>query len=209
MKIAIITCTTENRKWIYDITNPSKQKYCESHGYNYIFSNNFYPDRSKSVYWLKPAFIAENISADYDWILWCDDDAGIIDQNFDLEKFIETVQEEDKLVYAAEDLTGINAGVLLVKSCEMSKQLFKFIFEKLEPIFKTSRFEDQDALIAITSKMNNLKLIDGKIINAYDPRITISPKNQRTADSYILHIAGGTPLKLLKFKLIQEIFKCR
>lgn len=207
MKIAILTCTTENRKWLYDITNPTKEKYCKNHNYDYIFSDTFYPNKEKGIYWLKPKFISENISEKYDWILWLDDDAGFINQNFDLEDFIKKNEEPNKLIYAAEDLNGLNAGVLLIKSCQKSKEIFNFIYEKMEPIYKNKKFQDQDALKDITKDINVLKLVDGKIINAYDKNLTKSIKNQRNEKSCILHIAGGTDFKLKHIDQIKEIYK--
>jgi len=207
MKIGIITCTTPNRKWIYDITNPGKMKYAELHGYDYIFSDNFYPDKSKGVYWLKPAFIKENISEKYDWILWLDDDASIIKQDFDLEKFINDNVEDGKDVYAAEDLNGLNAGVLLVRSTEETKQLFDFIYNKMEPVYKNAVYQDQSALDAITKDLGNLKIIDGHVLNAYNANLTFSPKNQQTSDTFILHIAGGDGFKLANLNRIKELFR--
>lgn len=206
MRIAIITCTTANRKWLYDITNPCKAKYASEHGYDYIFSNSFYPDPSKGFFWLKPAFIAENISDKYDWIIWCDDDAGIIKQDFDLEKFIKSVDEPDKLVYAAEDLNGFNAGVLLVKSNAESKSIFKFVFEKMEPVFKKAVYQDQTALEKLVKDLNVLKIIDGHIFNAYNKDLTVSPINQQTEDTFIVHIAGGEGLKRNNLDKIKKLF---
>lgn len=208
MNIAIITCTTPNRKYLYDITNPAKEKYAKLHKYDYIFSDTFYPDKTKGVYWLKPAFIAEHISEKYDWILWCDDDASIIKQNFDLEKFITDVAESDKLIYAAEDLNGFNAGVLLVKSCDESKAIFKFVYEKMEPIFKHAQYQDQSALEKLGKELNAIKFVDGHILNAYNSALTISPKNQQNDTTFILHIAGGDAMKRAYFQQIKELYKC-
>lgn len=207
MRIAIITCTTSNRKWLYDITNPCKEKYAKEHGYDYIFSDTFYPDKTKGFFWLKPAFIAENISEKYDWIIWCDDDAGIIKQNFDLEKFITNVEEEDKLVYAAEDLNGFNAGVLLVKSVPESQTIFKYVYEKMEPVFKHAIYQDQTALEKIVKDLDVLKIIDGHIFNAYNKELTISPINQQTEESFIVHIAGGEGMKRNNLQKIKELYK--
>lgn len=209
MRIAILTCTTANRKWLYDITNPSKEKYALAHGYDYIFSDTFYPDKSKGVYWLKPAFIKENISEKYDWILWLDDDAGIIKPDFDLEAFIMGIEEPGKDIYAAEDLNGLNAGVLLVRSNIDNKAIFEFIYDKMEPVFKNSTFQDQSALEKIAKELKILKLIDGHIINAYNKDLTLSPKNQQTDDTFILHIAGGDGFKRVNVNRIKELFKER
>ena len=206
MRIAIITCTTSNRKWLYDITNPCKTQYAKKHGYDYIFSDSFYPDPTKGVFWLKPAFIAENISDKYDWIVWCDDDAGIIKQDFNLEEFIKSVEEPDKLVYAAEDLNGFNAGVLLIKSTDDSKSVFKFVYEKMEPVFKTAIYQDQTALEKVVKDMDILKLIDGHIFNAYNKDLTISPINQQNENTFIVHIAGGEGMKRNNLDKIKTLF---
>ena len=206
MKIAIITCTTSNRKWLYDITNPGKSKYAAMHGYDYIFSDTFYPDRSKGVYWLKPAFIRENISEKYDWILWMDDDAGILKFDFDLELFIKENEEFGKDIYAAEDLNGLNAGVLLLRSNDENKSIFDFIYNSMEPVYKSAIYQDQSALLDISKRLDVLKLVDGHILNAYDRLLTFSPKNQMTSDTFILHIAGGDEFKRHNFNRIKALF---
>lgn len=206
MRVAILTCTTPNRKWLYDITNPGKMKYAKSHGYDYIFSDEFYPDKSKGIYWLKPAFISKNISDKYDWILWVDDDASIIKQDFDLEKFITNVDEDGKDIYAAEDINGLNAGVLLLRSTEDNRSLFDFIYNKMESKYRFAKFQDQSALAAVAKHLNILKIVDGHVLNAYNSRLTISPKNQQTKDTFILHIAGGSSFKEANKEFIKELF---
>lgn len=206
MNIGIVTCTTQNRKWLYDITNPSKKKYANLYNYDYIFSDTFYPDTTKGVYWLKPAFIAQHITNKYDWILWLDDDAGIIKFDFNIEQFIKSVEEADKDIYAAEDLNGLNAGVLLVRSTDNARKIFDFIYNKMEPIYKTATFQDQSALIKIATELNTLKLVDGHVFNAYNRSLTISPKNQQTNDTFILHIAGGDAFKQANLNKIKTLF---
>jgi hypothetical protein len=205
MKIAVITCTTENRKWLYEITNPSKIDFCKKHSYDFIFSDTFYPDKNKGVYWLKPAFISENISDKYDWILWLDDDAGFI-KDLDLENFIQENAENYSVLAAKDDFNGFNAGVMIVKSSPEMKNTFKFIYEKMEPIYKKSKFQDQDATLKILTELNLIKYVDGHIINAYDEKLTKSKINQRTENTSILHIAGGTEFKLHNLDYIKRLF---
>ena len=205
MKLAVITCTTENRKWLYDITTPSKIDFCKRHSYDFIFSDTFYPDKSEGVYWLKPAFIANTISDKYDWVLWLDDDAGFI-KDFDIEQFINEHSYNYSVLAAKDDFNGFNAGVMLVKSTPEMKDTFDFIYNKMEPIYKKSRFQDQDATLKILTDLDAIKYVDGHIINAYDPKLTKSVINQRNNTTAILHIAGGTDFKLHHLDYIKTLF---
>lgn len=201
MQVAILTCSTQNRKWLYDITNPTKEKYCKEHGYTYIFSDTFYPDKSRHPYWNKIKFVAENLK-NYDYVIWMDDDAGFI-------KFDKSLEEFLKCDFGyCEDLNGFNCGVFVVKNTPDNQNIFDFMWNNMYDKFKNHRFPEQDALLQIYQKdMPELATeFDGKIYNAYDKSVIIS-KNQRNDDSIILHIAGGSDYKERNKELIRRLYE--
>lgn len=200
MNVAILTCTTPNRKWLYDITNPTKVEYCRKFGYTYIFDENFYPDKARHPYWNKIKFVSEHLK-DFDYVVWMDDDAGFIKFDNDLEDFLEC-----DFGYC-EDLNGFNCGVFVVKNTEENRNIFEFIWDKMYQNFKDHKFPEQDALKEIyQNKLSDFSTkFEGSLYNAYDKRI-ITSKNQRTEDTIILHIASGSAFKEANKVLIRDLF---
>ena len=201
MKVGILTCSTPNRKWLYDITNRTKEIYATRYGYDYIFSDCFYPDRTRHPYWNKIKFIADNMKK-YDWVLWLDDDAGFIANTT-----IEPIFDTNANFLFANDMNGFNSGVMAIKNTFEMQGAMLFIWEKLYSIYKTHEFPEQDALFHLIVKSLNLgKSIDGRKYNAYSNQLTISNINQADESTIILHIAGGSVFKERHKECIANLF---
>lgn len=202
MQIGIVTCSTTNRKWLYDITNSTKRKYCAYHNIDYIFSDSFYPDVSRHPYWNKVKFI-DNALTHYDWVLWMDDDAGFISYQDINPIFNSTAQ----LLYAV-DMNGFNAGVMGFKNTPSVHKCLDFIWNKMYPIYKNDKFPEQNAIKQLFIKDLGVgEQIDGSIFNAYDSSLTISPHNQANTNTIILHIAGGSDFKLQHKEDIKRLYE--
>lgn len=190
MRIAVLTCSTPNRKWLYDLTNKTKEKYCGIHNMDYIFSDSFYPDSGRHPYWNKIKFICDNLPK-FDWVLWMDDDAGFVSN-----ESIEPIFNTDKEFLYATDMNGFNAGVMGVKNTMKMRCSFAYIWLKMYETFKHNQFPEQDAIRKLI--IDDLKLgafIDGKKYNAYEQSLTKCDINQADANTIILHIAGGSWFK--------------
>ena len=200
MKIGILTCSTKNRKWLYDITNTTKEKYCSAFGYEYIFDDAFYPDKTRHPYWNKIKFVAKFLP-EFDYVIWMDDDAGFVRYDLPIDNFLRC-----NFGYC-EDLNGFNCGVFSVKRSFQNAAIFEYIWSHMYPSFKNHVFPEQDALKEIYQiRTPNLGTqFDGSIYNAYDP-VVIKSKNQRTAETLILHIAGGSEYKERNKQLIKNLF---
>lgn len=201
MKVAILTCSTKNRKWLYDITNATKARYCSIFGYEYIFDDEFYPDKERHPYWNKIKFTSQYLPK-FDYVVWMDDDAGFVRYDLPLDGFLNC-----NFGYC-EDLNGFNCGVFSVRKTIQNAAIFEYIWSRMYPEFKTHAFPEQDALKEIYQhRMPNLGTqFDGSIYNAYDP-VVIKSKNQRTQESLILHIAGGSEYKERNKQLIRDLFR--
>lgn len=210
MKIAIVTCATKNREWLYNITNPTKEKYCKEHSIDYKFDTDFYPDKEYLPGWNKILYIRKYLDQ-YDYVMWLDDDAGFIRFDFDMQKFIEDNFTDDKFLLICRDKHNINSGVMIFKSCKESKAVLEYIW-KYRSLFKTDHHGytgvmEQPAIIDFCLKCPNKVIIgDGHILNAYDEVYYDSPINARTTDSVILHIAGGSDFKNKRRDLIRDLF---
>ncbi len=190
MQIAVLTCSTPNRKWLYDITNKTKEKYCAKNGIDYIFSDSFYPDKNRHPYWNKIKMICEYLPK-YDWVVWIDDDAGFINDT-SIEEVIKTA--EKPFLYC-EDMNGFNSGVMFIKNEPLMQQAFNFIWNKMYDNFKNHQFPEQDALKTIVGDLGIGQSIDGHLYNAYDKSLTVCHQNQANENTVILHIAGGSWFK--------------
>ena len=114
-----------NYNKIVSITLPNKQEYCQRYGYD-LSIDDFtvsIPEHEKSLcgdasvqhklYLLKTLLSNNN----YDWIVWIDADALIMNMTIPLEQVIDDNYE----FIAGEDWNGINAGVLFFKVCDASR----------------------------------------------------------------------------------------
>lgn len=202
MQIAVLTCSTQNRKWLYDITNRTKEKYCSKNNIEYIFSDTYYPDKSRHPYWNKIKMICDYLPK-YDWVVWIDDDAGFINDNS-----IETViMNTEKPFMYCEDMNGFNSGVMFVKNTPIMQNTFEFIWNKMYYSFKNHQFPEQDALKTIIKDLDVGKSIDGHLYNAYDKSLTVCEQNQRNEDTVILHIAGGSWFKEQHKEEIKRLYE--
>lgn len=209
MKLAILTCTTSNRKWLYDITNPSKEKYAKLFGYDFIFDTEFYPDKEYKPGWNKIQFILKYIN-NYDYVMWIDDDAGFI--KFDnIEEKLKDFIKSNKSLFICKDLNGINSGVMIFKNNEFTKFMLNTIW-KNRHLYKTNNHGhpgvmEQPAIIDMCNLYyNDVFIGDGKIFNAYDKICLNSPINNRINESIILHIANGGGWKELHKELIKKLY---
>lgn len=208
-RIGILTCTTRNRKWLYDITNETKRRFVQNKpNVDYVFSDTFDKNINWGLYWLKPQFIKEHIS-NYDYVLWMDDDAGFI-RDFDIIKFCTYLNEVDGSIFVAEDINGINAGVILLKNDEHSNALLDFEIQcGSDSEFQAEPSGDNHALrVFCVAHEDVVKLLNGSIFNAYHKFTTPEGgPNMINAQSVIVHIAGGNRLKeILGPENIKKIF---
>lgn len=208
MKIAIVTCTTKNREWLYTITNPSKETYCKKYGADYLFNNEVYYDTSCSPGWNKIRYIRENLK-DYDYLMWMDDDAGFV--NFDRNIFNYMVNTiEDKTLLICKDLNGINSGIMLLKNSTETKEFLDTVWNRRkEPryIHDPRGWMEQASIIDwIAENPSKVAIGDGKIINSYDRIYCQSPINQRNSESVVLHIACGSAWKEAHKDIIRKLF---
>lgn len=209
MNIAIVTCTTPNREWLYNLTNPSKISYSVKYGYDYIFDTDKYYDRSMKPGWNKIRFIYENLLK-YDYVVWLDDDAGFIREDRDV--IGDAIKEMDgRSIFICKDMNGLNSGMMIFKSCEFSKKFLNDIWDHRE-LYRNNNHGhpgvmEQPAIIDLCNIFtDDICIGDGRIYNAYDSVYTISKPNQRNSDSFILHIAAGSSWKEAHKDLIRRLF---
>ena len=209
-KIAILTCTTKDRKWLYDITNITKQKYVsDKPNFTYIFSDDFYENIDWGVYWLKPQFIKKHIS-DYDYILWLDDDAGFIKFDDLIPSLrLNTDEMQDKSIFVSTDENGINAGVTLLKNDKVVSDLLDFVIDcaKIDEYRHPTWGDNVPFSQYCNQHMDSVCLVDCSFFNGRISPISNSPYCLMNDKTMIVHIAGGNPAKsIIGYQKIKEVF---
>lgn len=208
--IAILTCTTKDRKWLYDITNLTKQKYVfDKPNFTYIFSDEFSENINWGVYWLKPQFIKKHISK-YDYILWLDDDAGFIRfDDFVPLLGIGTNVVQNKSIFVSPDENGVNAGVILLKNDEVVSGLLDFIIDCAQKTeYRHHKWGDNVPFSQYCNQhRDSVCLVNCSFFNGRLPPISNSPDCLINDKTMIVHIAGGNPGKsIIGPQRIKKVF---
>lgn len=208
-KGAIVTVSTCNRRDIYDITNPNKRDYAYMYGMDYRFSDDF--DRRVNwrghPYWLKAMYIRYCLK-DYEWVLWMDDDAGIVSPLLNLPEF---VKSNGRLLCATEDENGPNTGVMLFRNHPTTHRFLDWwVAESVNPDSQKGLY-DQDAFIWYCKTHDNeFGILRGDIFNAHHPEFKPEkscPNLYSPDKTFIVHIAGGPDRKKeLGDRRLKEIF---
>ena len=207
---AIITCSTPNRDWLYNITNPTKYKYANTYGLEYVFDSSVYYDCDYLPGWNKIPYIINALQR-YQYVLWLDDDAGFIRYDVDIIQYcIDNCNERSILI--CKDMNDINSGVMFFKSCEFNIKSLQYLWDyrylyKSDNHGHTGRMEQPAIIDLCLKRPMDVMIGDGHILNAYDSSLTISEPNQATDNTIILHIAGGREFKQQHINQIKALYE--
>lgn len=178
MRIGIVTLSTPNIETYCQYTRARNCDYAEQHKYQFIaFKEKL--DDSRPASWSKLLALLMNWD-DYDWLMWIDADAMIMNKDIKLESIIDN--KYDFIV--STDLNGINCGIFLVKTTEFMRQIFEQAYDKKE--FINHPWWEQAALMSLMNENEILrqktKKINKKEINSY--------MNDFEKGDFILHLPG-------------------
>lgn len=185
MKIAICTLAIGNEyKKVVEPSQNTKRLYCEMHGYDYIDDESVY-DNTRPIPWSKILLIQKYL-ANYDYIVWIDADAMIMDNTQKLEDKILLMEGKD--IMCIEHFNDINTGVLFVKNTEYSHAFMSRLYSKKE--FINFPNWEQDAFIHMYKTEE--KITDHVIILSfhYERQIQDYWFSFQPYCSFILHYAG-------------------
>jgi len=166
---------------------PSKQEYAKLHGYDFYVREDSNPERA--VGWTKIDIALDKIE-NYDWILYVECDAMIMNQTIRLENLIDN--NYDIIIADSKyrsDYTGVNTGVMLMKCSPWSRDFLQSLNEKSE-FFHTNWFEQGAIIQAIRNDDIRLhfKLVDNRLFNSYYHKDT--PDDNFRFGDFICHCAG-------------------
>lgn len=117
-KIAIVTLENRNTGYI-EFHNKSIYKYCQKHGYDYIFLDNYESDLS--AYWKKILVVIQYLK-EYDYVMWLDSDSIVC--NYDIK--LESILNDEYHIYIGRDYPSFVsnvycAGIFMVRNSEIGK----------------------------------------------------------------------------------------
>lgn len=149
------------------------KNYCEINGYNYFVEKNEIKIKisDRSWTWYKPRLINEVFEKypDTDYVLFLDIDAIFINNERKIEEFI----SDDFSILMTHDYgpSLVNAGVMLLKNDEFSKEFLKQWWDICNdyPQYKEGLWHDQTCIGLLHDKLgkpNEFKIIDNSDFNS-------------------------------------------
>ena len=139
-KICIVSHYTEHIKKVADISVLNKKEYCEKHGYSLEIHEGRLSDRHPA--WDKIKFLQELTNKDYDYLIWVDNDAIIMHQEYRFDFICSNYLDRNLIICSEpnqnvsylkintdfdklENLRIINSGVFILKNNEWGRQFLE------------------------------------------------------------------------------------
>jgi len=117
MKIGIIQLYDDGRKGYGDLTGGVASAYCDTHGYTYIRYRELI-DPNRIATWNKLIAVQRELAA-FDWVLWLDADALIVNPRHRIEDVIAPYISDKQMLFSS-DNQGLCAGVFFAKNTPWS-----------------------------------------------------------------------------------------
>lgn len=189
MNIEIITAYTPNIERLSDLSYKSITKYCDKH--NIRCSRHILNNISRAPSWYKIELILSKFDLGVEYVMWIDADAVITNLNFDIRSIIDPVSK----IYIAEDINGINCGVMIWKRDDRTYDILNKIWSMTE--FDNHNWWEQAAFRTLYEQnYNNIQLIVKFVeqykINSYDYTLynLEHKQGQFTNESLLIHFPG-------------------
>ena len=167
----------------------SQEAHVKKHGYTRITDESVY-DPTRAHSWSKIRILQKYIK-DYDYIVWMDADVLIMNQNRNIEDFIQLLPENNFLLIGR-DFNNLNAGIFVMKNCPLAHEFLDDVWSKTQ--YLNHEWWEQAAIIELhgSSKYKSgFEVIPRKyisIMNAFDFRVD-AKVHWRPGD-FCIHFAG-------------------
>lgn len=203
----IVMAATSSYSEILAINEPLVHKYANRHnlGFNFV---KIPDDYERPFSWFKIEVLMYELMYE-DYVLWLDADTLIINQEFD----INSILEIDKLLYVAEDINGMNCGVMMWKGCTASIDFLKQVWTKTE--YLNHIWWEQAAIHELVKDnygdiKSRIKYMPQNIWNAYDYTTLGLPgtqPGQADRSSFVMHFpAMSVTRRINHMKKYNELF---
>ena len=197
MRICVCSAATANIEWQYKYTNFLKCKYCEKHGYNFIFE--IIKDEPKLAYHYRKDMLLRLMN-DYDIVVWTDADVWFNDFDEKIENLVPDdanigmILSRDHFEFSNAKVWHqcyINSGVIIVRSGDIARNLIRLWKEPPAAgsrwMEKNTRLNDQPFLsirVLFDSYFSDKVCIKNPIDMNWFIRMG------KWEDKFILHAAG-------------------
>lgn len=178
MRIAICSHGDSNMNDWKKYSFPNFMKYCQKHNYTFIGSNRRFDDRHPS--WARLPMILE-IIARYDWVVWIDPDALIVDTNKKIEDYL-----SDDFSFRISKTGVINHGVWFVKNSQLGIQILQDTYNQTQ--FIDHIWRENQACIHLFTNVYPQETMDNIRIDL-NADYNVFAKNFK-AGNFIIHYPG-------------------
>jgi hypothetical protein len=188
--IAVVTIAAgDEYQALVRLGTESKKKYCEQHGYDFIFIEES-TDPTRRIYWSKILALLKALeNPSYEWVVWMDADTLIMNQGIRLEELI----DEQYNMMIAEDFQGINAGVFFLRNCEWSSQFLNTVYGRTDCL--NEWLNEQTAMVRVLEDRTygkRTKIVPQRLFNSYAAEMApYSRKVTYQPGDFILHFASA------------------
>lgn len=114
MKVAVVSWNSPEFAPLAAISEPGKREYCNRHGYEFAHRVEPFKDG-----WQRYELIIEMLNAGYEMVLSLDADAMVMNHTLKVER----LYVEGKCFHVADDIWGLNDGVMAVVGTPIAKQV--------------------------------------------------------------------------------------
>lgn len=163
-KLAVISLCVGKAMAYAQHTAIINNAYCKAHGIPF-FCYGKSLDESRTPHWSKLLALKNHVM-DFDWLVWIDADAAIMNHN---KSFWDVIKgNEDYMVLIGRDVNGLNAGVFILKGGIESKNWLEDVFSMTN--CGVGYYEQGAIMVSEQSERyhHRFKVIERNLINAYD-----------------------------------------
>jgi len=194
-RICILTYENRNNLDYYNDLSKINNKYCDVNKIDYIKSYKYHLDIPD--YWIKVWYMNDLLDQ-YEYIMWLDSDAAVSNFNFNIKKYFE--EHPNILIAFSKEssafLNEINAGVILIKSTEKTKEFFKEWMD----LYNSKKWYKKDGKWKCDSAFGGEDYEQGSLLKLYKSdrwhKYLFADEWEKfldygpAKDSYVMHFAG-------------------
>jgi len=201
---------------VFNLTLPSKQRYCKKHGYDLLSLRSFGTDkknryRHDDIGALRVVRTIE-MSEYYDAVMWIDADSIITNDNMSINDF---PLNDNFCFYASWDWFGKNSmstGNFIVTPNQYSNY-FETLFHNIRHNFSNEQETINFMYKNDTQSRNTIKILDHNFLGSVSPKEICkeawidrpAPTHPWTKDSFLLHLTGLSNKK--RIEMINEYYR--
>jgi hypothetical protein len=169
---AVARINTDDYMDLANLTDPSKQEYCDRHGYKFFKGNDsdftvITKPYTGVMNFNKMSFVLKVFeeNPEIKWLLFCETDAMITNQTIRIEDKI----DDDYHFIISVDRLNLNAGNWLIRNSPEARAYFERIYSMREE-YKDKEWVEQQALIDTVEEFQDIiKIVPQKYLNCYEP----------------------------------------